>query len=80
MVSVMSLWIPILLSAVIVFVASSIIHMVLRYHDSDFAKVPAEDDVMDALRRFNIPPGEYVIPRPGSSKEMGTPEFIEKPR
>ncbi len=78
MVPMMSLWIPILLSAVIVFVASSIIHMALRYHDSDFAKVPAEDDVMDALRRFNIPPGEYVIPRSGSSREMGTPEFIEK--
>jgi hypothetical protein len=78
MVSIMSLWLPILLSAVIVFVVSSIIHMVLPYHRSDFGKVPAEDDVMDALRKFNIPPGEYVIPCAGSPKEMGTPEFIEK--
>ncbi len=78
MVSIMSLWLPILLSAVIVFVVSSIIHMVLPYHRTDFGKIPAEDDVMDALRKFNIPPGEYVIPCAGSPKEMGTPEFIEK--
>ena len=76
MVSIVSLWIPILLSAVIVFIASSIIHMLLKYHRSDFGRVPSEDEVMDALRPFNIPPGDYVIPCPG--KDMGTPEFIEK--
>lgn len=78
MVSVMSLWLPILLSAVIVFLVSSIIHMVLGYHRTDFSKVPAEDQVMDALRPFDIPPGEYVIPHASSQKEMGTPEFGEK--
>jgi hypothetical protein len=78
MVSTISLWLPILLSAVIVFIVSSIIHMVLPYHRKDFGKVPSEDEVMDALRKFDIPPGEYVIPRAGSPKEMGTPEFIEK--
>jgi hypothetical protein len=74
----MSLWLPILLSAVIVFIVSSIIHMVLPYHRSDFGKVASEDEVMDALRKFDIAPGEYVIPCAGSPKEMGTPEFIEK--
>jgi hypothetical protein len=74
----MSLWLPILLSAVIVFVVSSIIHMLLPYHRSDFGKLPAEDEVMDALRKFDIPPGDYVMPCAGSPKEMGTPEFTEK--
>jgi hypothetical protein len=78
MVSLMALWVPILLSAVLVFVISSVIHMLLPYHRTDFGKVPAEDDVMNALRGFSIPPGDYVIPCAGSSKEMGTPEFIEK--
>ncbi len=78
MVSVLSLWLPILLSAVIVFLVSSLIHMVLGYHRTDFRKVPAEDDVMNSLREFGIPPGDYVIPCAGSSKEMGSPEFIEK--
>lgn len=78
MISLMSLWLPILLSAVIVFVASSIIHMLLPYHRNDFGKVPQEDEVMDALRRFSIPPGDYAIPCAGTPKEMGSPEFIEK--
>jgi hypothetical protein len=44
MVSVVSLWVPILLSAVIVFLESSIIHVVLPYHRTDFDKVLAEDE------------------------------------
>ena len=78
MVPVMSLWLPILVSAVIVFVASSIIHMVLPYHRSDFGKVPAQDDLMEAMRKFNIPPGDYLVPRAGSMKEMKDPAFVEK--
>ena len=60
MVPVTSLWLPILVSAVIVFVASSIIHMVLPFHRKDYKPVPSEDGVMDALRRFGIPPGDYL--------------------
>ncbi len=78
MVAIMSLWIPIVLSAVLVFMVSSIIHMLLPYHRTDFGKVPSEDEVMEALRKFNIPPGDYVIPRAGSPKAMRSPEFIEK--
>ena len=78
MVPLMSLGVPILLSAVLVFVVSSIIHMVLPYHRGDVRKLPAEDDVMEALRRFNIPPGDYMVPRAGSSAAMKSPEFLEK--
>lgn len=78
MVPMMSLWVPILLSAVLVFVASSILHMVLPYHRSDYRKLPSEDEVMDALRKFAIPPGDYMMPRPGSPKEMSTPAFIDR--
>jgi hypothetical protein len=78
MVEITALWLPILLAAVIVFVVSSIIHMVLGYHRTDFGKVPDEDGVMDALRKFNIPPGDYQIPCPGGPEGMKSPEFIEK--
>ena len=78
MVSIISLWLPILLSAVIVFIASSIIHMVLKYHNSDFKKLPAEDAVIDALRPLGIPPGEYVIPHSCDHKTMQEPAFKEK--
>lgn len=78
MVSLMSLWLPILVSAVLVFVVSSVIHMLLPYHKSDFGKLPAEDQAMGALRPLSIAPGEYAMPRPGSMKEMASPEFVEK--
>ena len=72
------LWLPILLSAVIVFVASSLIHMATPWHKSDYPQVPNEDRVMDALRPLAIPPGDYMIPRPSSREEMRSPQFAEK--
>jgi hypothetical protein len=73
-----ALWLPILLSTVIVFGVSSIIHTVLPWHKSDYARVPNEDKVMDALRPLAIPPGDYMLPRPSSSQEMRSPDFAEK--
>ena len=78
MVPIMSLWLPIVLAAVIVFIVSSIIQMVLPYHRSDYRAVPSEDAVMEAMRKFNIPPGDYMMPRPASMKDMGAPQFKEK--
>lgn len=78
MIGIMSLWAPILLSAVFVFVVSSIIHMVLKYHAGDFKKLPDEDKVMDALRPFKIPPGDYVLPCAGSMEAMKSPEYKSK--
>lgn len=72
------LWLPILLSAVIVFLASSVIHMMLPWHKSDYPKMPNEDKVMDALRPLGIPPGDYMIPRPASTQDMKSAEFQEK--
>jgi hypothetical protein len=78
MVPILSLWIPIVVSAVFVFVASSIIHMVLPFHKNDLRPLPQEDAVMEALRRFEIPPGDYCMPRPSSMAAMKTPEFAAK--
>jgi len=78
MVSIASLWLPILLSAVAVFLVSSIIHMVMGYHKNDFIGLPSEKQVMDDLRKANLPPGDYHFPRPKNMKEMNSPEFIEK--
>jgi hypothetical protein len=78
MTSLSALWLPILLSSVMVFVASSIIHMALPWHKSDYPPVPNEDKVMEALRPLAIPPGDYMIPRASSTKEMRTSEFADK--
>ena len=73
-----ALWLPILLSAVIVFVASSIIHMLLKYHNRDYTKLPNEDAVRAALRAGNPAPKQYIIPYCSDMKEMSSPEMQQK--
>jgi hypothetical protein len=74
----LELWLPTLLSAVAVFILSSIIHMVVPWHRNDYTKFPDEAGVLDALRAFNLASGEYMAPRPASRADMGSPEFAEK--
>jgi len=73
-----ALWLPILLSAVLVFIVSSIIHMMSPWHKNDYPMLPNQDQVMDALRPLNIPPGDYFVPRPKDRAEMRDPAFVEK--
>ncbi len=78
MTALSALLVPIVLSAVIVFVASSIIHMALPWHKGDYPKVPNEERVRDALRPLAIPPGDYMIPRASGMQDMKSPEFLAK--
>jgi hypothetical protein len=78
MVSLALLWLPILLSSVVVFVVSSIIHMASPWHKGDYLRIPREDEVMAALRPLAIPPGGYMVPRPSSREDMRSPAFIER--
>ena len=78
MVSVLSLWLAILLSAFLVFIVSSILHMVLPWHRKDWIGVPNEDEVRDAMRKLEIPPGDYMLPHHGSAKGMNDPEFLAR--
>jgi hypothetical protein len=78
MVTLGSLLVPIVLSAILVFVASSIIHMVLKYHNKDYSPLPNEDAVRAAMRAGNPPPGQYIIPYCTDMKEMEKPEVKQK--
>ncbi len=79
MVPVLSLWLPIVLSAVAVFIVSSVLHMVLKYHQSDFSQLPQEDGVLGALQRYNIPPGDYFFPyHSGGMEAMKDPAWLAK--
>ncbi len=77
MVPLAALWLPILLSAVIVFVASSIMHMVLPYHRSDYSQLPDEDKILTALRSVALKRGLYVFPF-CTHKDMKSPALAEK--
>jgi hypothetical protein len=72
-----ALWLPIVLSAVIIFVASSLMHMLLKYHQSDYSALPDEDKVLAALRSANLKRGLYIFPF-CTHKDMKSPALIEK--
>lgn len=72
-----ALWLPILVSAVGVFVASSLLHMVLKYHHNDYRPIPDEDKFLAAIRPANLKPGLYVFPY-CLPKDMKSPAAIEK--
>jgi hypothetical protein len=77
MVTLAALWLPILVAAVFVFLASSVIHMALPIHKGDYRKLPDEDRVLDGLRGV-VPPGQYMFPLAESMREMGSPAMVEK--
>lgn len=73
-----ALWLPILLSSVIVFVASALVHMLLPIHRSDYRQLPEEDKILDAMRTAGVTPGrEYFFPFT-THKEMNSPATVEK--
>jgi hypothetical protein len=73
-----ALWLPIILSAVFVFVLSAIIHMVIKYHNTDYRQLPNEDAVRAAFRGSAAAPGQYIVPYCKDMKEMQTPEMQQK--
>ena len=77
MVALTALWLPIMLSAVIVFIASSIIHMVLPFHRSDYRQLPDEEKLLAAMRPSNLVPGLYNFPF-CTHANMKSPEVLEK--
>jgi len=78
MVPLASLWLPILVAAVVVFAVSSIVHMFLGYHWNDLRAVPQQEAVHSALRGLNIPPGDYALPKADSMQHMRSAEYVEK--
>src|SRR5262245_31383469 len=73
-----SLWMPVLASAVAVFIVSSILHMVLRYHRADHKQLSGEDAIREVLGKQNLAPGVYMTPYCNDTKETSTPAMQEK--
>lgn len=78
MISLAQLWIPVVVSAVGVFIASSLIHMLFKWHNSDYLKLPNEDTVRAAIGKPGPAPGQYLIPHCPEMKDMQKPEVQQK--
>jgi hypothetical protein len=78
MVTIFGLWLPILLSAILCFFMSSLVHMIFKWHSKDHQALPNEDAALKALRDAGISKGSYVFPFPGKGKSWTSPEMAEK--
>lgn len=76
MTSLMSLVIPTIVSAVFVFIASSVIHMATKWHNDEYPMVPNQGKIMDAIKALGLPPGDYMFPKPKDMADMKSPEFV----
>jgi hypothetical protein len=72
------LWLPILLSAVLVFVASSLVWNVLGAHKWHIRGLPDEAATRDVLGRQGLSPGQYTIPYGAGPAAAKDPAFLEK--
>jgi hypothetical protein len=69
------MWMPIVVSAVFVWIASSILHMVLPHHKKEIGGHPDEEKLVGALE--GVEPGQYMFPW-GTPEDMKNPEYQEK--
>lgn len=76
--SLLDLWLPILLSAVFVFIVSCVLHVAIPWHRNDYGKLPEEASVLEAMRRAGVTPGQYAFPHAECPKDMATPEMQAK--
>jgi len=77
MVGLAELWLPILVSAIAVFVASSLIWMVLPHHKADIQTLPDEEAFDAAIKPMNIKPGFYMYPG-CHGKDVKSDEFCAR--
>jgi len=76
------LLLPALIAAVAVFIASTVIHVALKYHNSDFRKLSNEDEVRAAIRKGGATAGMYMIPhcKDGGKQDAAMQaKFVEGP-
>ena len=78
MVTIGSLWLAIILSAVMVWIASALVWMVLPHHKSEFKGLPNEAAARGALTPQNLAPGQYTIPHLSSPKDVEKAEVRKK--
>jgi hypothetical protein len=70
------LWLPILLSAVAVFVLSAASHMVLPWRRGEYKRITAFDPLQSALKKLG--PGLYSFPSAPTPREQMSPEWLKR--
>lgn len=79
-VSLISLWLPVLLSAVVVFFAAFVAWAVLPHHRSDWVGIANDWRLLQAIEDLGLERGQYVFPyamTPEGSKEPDAQEKLK---
>lgn len=74
--TIMTLWQPILGSALLVFLAGGAIWMFMPWHKTDWSKTSDEEGVRNALR--GQAPGQYTVPYAIEQKDLANPEILRQ--
>jgi hypothetical protein len=78
MVSLASLWAPILLSAVLATLAGFVFWIALPFRRRDWNPLPDEAALAESLRRQGAGPGQYAFPFARDPKKRGDPELVRR--
>jgi len=77
-VSVFELWLVIFLAGFLCWLASALIHMLFKYHNTDYKELSNEGEVSTALRASSPAPALYNLPYCSDMKEMGEQVMQDK--
>jgi len=77
-VSLSELWLAILVAGSLCWIASAVIHMLLKYHNADYASLANEDEVSELLRAKSLVPALYNLPYCADMQEMGSEAMQKK--
>ncbi len=77
-ITLLQLWQPILLGTFLAWVASALIHMLVKYHNSDYQQLSNEHEVLSAIRNGSPALGIHTLPYCADLAEMNNPAVQEK--
>ena len=74
--TIMTLWLPIIVAAVVAFAAGSVIWMFMPWHKTEWKRTPDEEAVRAALKSAS--PGRYTVPNVRDPSEFKDPDVQKK--
>ena len=72
------LWLVIVVAGLFCWVASALIHMLIKYHNADYKSLENEAEVSTVIRSLLPKPGLYTLPYCSDMKEMADEAMQEK--
>ena len=77
-VTLFELWQPILLGTFLAWITSALIHVLIKYHNSDYQSMSNENEVMAAIGNGSPGLGIHTVPYCKDMSEMNNPDVKEK--